>query len=199
MSANEDRTGLAVYATIWRVVCGLIGVVSGVVAGLVLPTEAFVPIILLLVVAGATAAIGYEEDGAHHWTRLRTVGTALAASGAAVVVIGLTATFGPGVLALALVLAAASPPAVRWYVARLGSAPAVDVPGVAQSAELCRAWHDSFKELQQARTPAERMRVVEQRQQYLDELERLDPEGLQAWLESAASAAGDPGQFIKNQ
>ncbi|HEY3003584.1 MAG TPA: hypothetical protein VGJ44_14655, partial [Kribbellaceae bacterium] len=62
-------------------------------------------------------------------------------------------------------------------------------------AELCAAWTQSCRDLREA-GPAGALRYVVARQQYLDELERRDPAGLRAWLESAASPAGDPRPFI---
>ena len=70
-----------------------------------------------------------------------------------------------------------------------------DAP-VRTTAELCRQWHDSYDALQAATTPIARLHVVMERQRCLDELECRDPEGLSAWLASAASAAGDPSRFL---
>jgi hypothetical protein len=41
-----------------------------------------------------------------------------------------------------------------------------------------------------------RLEIVKARARCLDELERRDPVGLQAWLESSASPAGDPARFL---
>ena len=64
------------------------------------------------------------------------------------------------------------------------------------TAQLCREWHESYEALQQAATSVARLRIVMARQRCLDELERRDPEGLNAWLWSNASAAGDPSRFL---
>jgi hypothetical protein len=61
---------------------------------------------------------------------------------------------------------------------------------------LCRQWQDSYPALRSAPTHSLRLQIVEARAQCLDELERRDPEGLNAWLGSNASAASDPGLFI---
>jgi hypothetical protein len=61
---------------------------------------------------------------------------------------------------------------------------------------LCWAWRRSYVTLQQTRSPATRLRVVQVRQAYLDELERRNAVGLSAWLASGARAAGDPSRFI---
>ncbi|MFG1913142.1 hypothetical protein [Kribbella sp. NPDC048928] len=67
------------------------------------------------------------------------------------------------------------------------------------TADLCRQWRDSYEALRQAQTDRQRLRIVMERQHCLDELGRRDPEGLDAWLSSAASAAGDPAHFLKSQ
>jgi hypothetical protein len=61
---------------------------------------------------------------------------------------------------------------------------------------LCLAWRRSFVALQRSRSLSTRMSIVELRQLYLDELERRNPAGLSAWLESGARAAGDPSRYI---
>jgi hypothetical protein len=61
---------------------------------------------------------------------------------------------------------------------------------------LCLEWRRSFIALQRSSTLVTRMRVVQQRQLYLDELERRNADGLSAWLESGARAAGDPSRYI---
>lgn len=61
---------------------------------------------------------------------------------------------------------------------------------------LCMAWRRSFIALERSHTLMARMCVVQQRQLYLDELERRNPTGLSAWLESGARAAGDPSRYI---
>jgi hypothetical protein len=66
------------------------------------------------------------------------------------------------------------------------------------NADLCRAWQESFDALRKSESPAVRLRIVEARQRYLDELERRDPDGLHAWLESNASPAGNPARFVQD-
>jgi hypothetical protein len=64
------------------------------------------------------------------------------------------------------------------------------------TAELCRQWCESFDALREATTPVARLRIVMARERCLDELERRDPEGLHAWLESSASASSDPARYV---
>jgi hypothetical protein len=65
--------------------------------------------------------------------------------------------------------------------------------------ELCLEWRRSFVTLQSAGSPAQRMRMVAQRQIYLDEIERRSPSALHAWLASGARAAGGPDRFLNHQ
>jgi hypothetical protein len=71
-----------------------------------------------------------------------------------------------------------------------------DKVGLLDDRALCLAWRRSFVTLQHSRTGPSMLTVVEQRQLYLDELERRNPAGLSAWLESGARAAGDPSRFF---
>ncbi len=61
---------------------------------------------------------------------------------------------------------------------------------------LCLVWRRSFLRLETARSAAERLAVVEQRQKYLDELQRRSPEGLAAWLAAGARASGNPLPYV---
>ena len=61
---------------------------------------------------------------------------------------------------------------------------------------LCLAWRASFSALQSASSPAQRLRIVDERRAYLDEIERRSARGLAAWLASGPRAAGDPTRFV---
>jgi hypothetical protein len=61
---------------------------------------------------------------------------------------------------------------------------------------LCFGWRTSYVALQH-RLPAHLgLRIVQRRQEFLDELERRNPHGFEAWLASGARAAGDPTRYI---
>ncbi|SEP07411.1 hypothetical protein [Amycolatopsis saalfeldensis] len=62
--------------------------------------------------------------------------------------------------------------------------------------ELCVAWRRSYLELLRAVDEPSRQRVVRQRQEYLDELERRDSLGFARWLDSGARAGSDPRRFL---
>jgi hypothetical protein len=63
---------------------------------------------------------------------------------------------------------------------------------------LCLAWRRSFVLLEDAHSAVARLSVVEQRQQYLDELHRRSPEGIAAWLASGARASGNPFPYVED-
>ena len=62
--------------------------------------------------------------------------------------------------------------------------------------ELCHTWRRTFLLLQQDVDPAATAALVSIRQGCLDEMERRNPDGLQAWLASGARAAGSPEKFL---
>jgi hypothetical protein len=62
---------------------------------------------------------------------------------------------------------------------------------------LCQAWVSTGDQLRRSLAPDTHLRLATARQLYLDELERRDPDGVSAWLESdRVSAAGDPHRFL---
>ena len=75
------------------------------------------------------------------------------------------------------------------------AAPASELSSLGNEA-LCLAWRRSFRLLEAAASAAERLAVVEQRQQYLDEFQRRCPDGLAAWLASGARASSNPLPFL---
>lgn len=157
---------------------------------------------------------------------MSVVTTKAAVAGIATVsVLGYGALLGAAALPVLFLVAGGSPSAIAFYRQRLGSSssprqtskpaspcvPQACAPvstkkstpqplGPALSAmddmELCMAWRRSFTALQRASSPSDRMRIVEARRNYLDELGRRNPEGLAAWLGSGARAAGDPSKLL---
>jgi hypothetical protein len=69
-------------------------------------------------------------------------------------------------------------------------------PDALSDEALCRAWRVSFSALQRASSPMQRLRIVDERRAYLDEIERRTAHGLAAWLASGPRAAGDPSRFV---
>ncbi len=188
------------YSFVWRAVCGAIGGLGIALGLIVLPLELLIPFVLLTIVVGLTAAVGHTstEDQQDRRTS-RQIGVLAALPFLALLAFaGLSFALGPVALLLALAMVATSPPVVHWY----GDSPSWPQPeeldeSTASTAQLCRQWHDSFEDLHQAVTPAARLRIVASRQRCLDELERRNPAGLNAWLSSTATPNGDPTRFLR--
>ena len=191
---------LTTYRLLWSVLSGLVGVL-GLVAGLFfVPARLVFPLLFIASLIAATV-------GAHSWSKAEGATTSARAGRAAVaggaVIAGSVACagyivlLGPAGLGLAVILGVTSPPAMRWCSRRVGHIPRRRFRRRAlTTAELCRQWRDSYDALRHATSAAARLRIVEARQHYLDELERRHPLGLKAWLGDNASAAGDPSRFL---
>lgn len=93
------------------------------------------------------------------------------------------------------------------YGARAVAAPPVDPsflsaswmrgePESMDDASLCLAWRKTYVALQRVHAPAWKLLVAQRRQELLDELERRNASGFEAWLAAGARAAGDPSRFI---
>jgi hypothetical protein len=190
------------YSFVWRTVCAALGCLGIILGLIVLRPDLLIPYVLLTIVIGMTAAVGHttssaDAQDARRASRQAGVRAMLPLLGL-LAIAGLGFALGIAVLPLALAVVITSPPVVRWYGDSL-SRPQPGEPGesATSTAQLCRQWHDSFEDLQTAMTPAARLRIVTARQRCLDELERRDPDGLNAWLSSTASAAGDPSRFVR--
>jgi hypothetical protein len=193
---------LKAYRLVWSGLCGLVGVL-GLMAGLFfVPTDLVFPLFFVaaLIGSGVASNAWSKAEGtsvlARAWKAAVVAGTVIAAI---VACAGYVVLLGPAGPALVVILGVTSPPAMRWLGRRLGHVPGRLYNGALTTAELCRRWQDSYEALRAATTAAARLRIVEARQHYLDELERRDPRGLNAWLGENASAAGDPSRFLAGE
>ncbi|MFF0267177.1 hypothetical protein [Kribbella sp. NPDC004536] len=187
------------YRWMWRTVAGGLLLLALGAGLLMLPAVIWMILAALAVPFGLMLAIGAETVAAEspRARRLHVVKLTMAGYLVAVGAVVLIKFLGAGALALLGVVLATSPSAVRLYGARLGRGRTERMPeATVSTSELCRVWLDSYRALNQAPTAKARLRVVMARQRCLDELERRDPDGLQAWLASSASAAGDPSRFL---
>jgi hypothetical protein len=202
MQLRRRTHGLMAYRLAWSALSGLSGVVGLAAGVLLVPADVMFALLFLAGLIGSTLA-------ANAWSRAKddTVPAkarrALAVAGTVVATVvagaGYTVLLGPAGLSVVVILGATSPPAMRWFGRRLGYVPGRLSNGALTTAELCRRWQDSYEALRDATTAPARLRIVEARQHYLDELERRDPSGLNAWLGGNATAAGDPGQFLAGE
>ena len=71
-----------------------------------------------------------------------------------------------------------------------------DIADIDDSA-LCHAWRHSFVRLESSSSLSQRLRLVELRQLYLDELDRRHPVQLRSWFASGARAAGNPLPYLR--
>lgn len=199
---------MSTYRLMWRIAVGVV-VAAGVLVAMVLvpPTtmiSVFVTGAVVSVLATATVFALRERrpDGVlRRYARNLLLGGVVGVAAA-----GLGEVVGGFASLIVLIAVLTSPPLARWYAVRLGDRrPAAAGPAYPDIRvvrgetltveELCTAWTRSCTELRGA-SPAQALRFVEARQYYLDELERRDPDGLRAWLATAASASGDPSRFI---
>ncbi|MGH3386606.1 MAG: hypothetical protein ACRDO1_18660 [Nocardioidaceae bacterium] len=171
------------------------------------------------VTAAVTASrwIGAADGGPVPWrsSTRRLVTAAVLGGAGAVCVVGLCLVLGTWAFLVVALAAATSPAAFRFCAARLGRhepdregrprapepEPASTAARTSAAAELsddglCLAWRISYTALQRPLSLANRARLVQARQEYLDEIERRNPDGLRAWLDSGARAAGDPSSFL---
>jgi hypothetical protein len=213
------------YRICWLTLCIALGAV-GIVVALSWSLSVTVVFFTCAAACGAvlgTAALG-PEDAPPETIVWRQVAIGAAVGGlVTVAAIGMGVLLGAGTAVLLLMLGiGGSPTVVRFCRRRLGqsgsdspSAPPSESSGqTAESAaaeagddaprqpqaltdaQLCTAWRVSFSALEKASTEQQRLRIVEERQDCLDELERRNPHGLAAWLASGARAAGDPTRFV---
>lgn len=180
----------------WGCVCGLVVVLGVAAAVLALPGVALVPLFvvpgLLGFIITLIARMGREADRVPG--RLRRAATTGAIAGCATVGgAGLIALLGPGALLIGVLAAASSPPVVRRLFPKHEKK---DELQEQSTLVLCRQWQSSYEELKTETAVSRRLEIVQARARCLEELERRDPAGLQAWLASNASAAGDPARFL---
>ncbi|MEV6823483.1 hypothetical protein [Amycolatopsis sp. NPDC051102] len=192
------------------VVAVLIGPVSALAAigALTLPGDVLFGWILLGAGAGILVAFGAS--------RLRPRGrvsgpdlplgaaTAAAFVAACLVLAGLLATVGGALTATVLVLLVVgglgagcrhriAPPTAPGP--HDGSVPPVPVADLATE-DLCVAWRRSYFLLILATDEQARRRVVQRRQDFLDEIDRRDRRGFLRWLDSGAKAGSDPSPYL---
>lgn len=212
---------------VWVGVTGLVLALGVVAATVLLGWAATCGLFLLVAVSGwLWSGLRWllEEDPGIF--RLRAVG--LVPAMVVVSAIGLLGLLGLAAVPLATVLALAHPAVRQWIRVKVGPerwarvAPTrkrVDPPRAAPGArvvplveepelvvtdeltdgDLCEAWRSSYVALQRARTDASRLRAVEMRALYLDDLERRLGDDFTRWMKSLPRAAEDPRRFLRDQ
>lgn len=201
---------MARYASVWWTVTGMLGAVGLAAAWTAWTPSAVAMVFIVGLVMGVTCRVVVHVLGtpAHP---ARVIAAGVKAGAVVVAVGGLTVPVGLAVLPAVLVVAVSSPRAVAWLLHRRApEAPGDAASPAAQAGDrrgaqeagpltdraLCRAWRKSYFDLAGSRSLAASLHIVQARQGLLDELERRNPHGLSAWLDSGARAAGDPSRFI---
>jgi len=125
---------------------------------------------------------------------------------------GMLATLGGGLTASLVVVFAVlalvadlrrsahrSGPGTNDVVAAVTSPPPVRPVADLSLDELCTSWRRSYFQLLVSRDATVRRRLVQRRQDYLDEIERRDRPGFLRWLADGARAGGDPGPYLTSR
>lgn len=213
---------MGVYRILWWVVTVPLGLVGFAVAIFTVHPDVLVSAAFAAAVTGGglTAMVADRSATATPRSSLPTAALNAATAGVILIgVVGLIALSGAAAVPLVLVLTVTAEPVARrlrrWPpLAQLlspqpsalcdpdeatapGSLPEPPPSCAELSGDaLCRGWRTSFAELQNARSPADRLRLARIRQQYLDEIERRDPEGFAEWFSTGARAGSDPSKFL---
>jgi hypothetical protein len=196
------------------VVAVLIGPVSALAAigALTLPGDVLFGWILLGAGAGILVAFGASRlrrgrETANGPDLPLGAATAAAFVTACLVLAGLLATVGGALTATVLLLLVAGGLGAGYHRVAPPTAPGprdhsiprpvppVPVADMATE-ELCVAWRRSYFLLLLATDEQARRRVVQRRQDFLDEIERRDRRGFLRWLDSGAKAGSDPSPYL---
>ncbi|WP_043823966.1 hypothetical protein [Rhodococcus opacus] len=211
---------MGVYRILWWVVTVPLGLVGFAVAIFTVHPDVLVSAAFAAAVTGGgLPAMVADRSAATPRSWLPAAALHAATAGAALIcVVGLIALSGAAAVPLVLVLTVTAGPVARrlrrWpplaqllspQPAALSDPDEASAPGSLPTppscAELsddalCRGWRTSFAELQNATSVTDRLQLARIRRQYLDEIERRDPQGFAAWFTSGARAGSDPSKFL---
>jgi hypothetical protein len=211
---------MARYRSAWLIGWATVSMLGVCLALLLWPPGAVV--LLFAFAAATTTLISASGDDAVDWAAqaalrrwLRLTAARAGAVGAGVVAAAALVSVAPHLLMVLLLIAGVTSPCVVRVVgahladrerrradlrpdqAQFWSTTAAAAARALGDRDLCRAWCTSFDVLQSAGDDKARARIVALRQAYLDELDRRDPLGLRAWLDSGARATGNPDRYIR--
>lgn len=217
-------TWMRAYWAGWTAVNLVIGGFSAAVTLLRIPVEGVVGIVSLSALVSGVSDHMTQQARSRPVRMSHSVIVGMVGAAGGLAFVGLLVFLGSGAFVVALLLLIGSPPAVRRYAVavqamsrlvnsqRLQHPPAsaghlpdaterpvtvAMAPQALSDSELCLAWRISFTALQRSRDIAQQLRLVESRQEYLDELERRDRRGFVRWLTAGARPASDPSRYVK--
>ena len=210
------------YRVGWRLAVSALALVGMLAAAI---SSLSVLLVLFVGCAGVGAAVGFLVRRAHS-PRGQAIGVRGALLGACVAgssvgaFTGLTTIIGPVAILVVLVAVATSPWAVRfvrdWLREVLSSDEQFDTwlqtlawasPGLVPfqpfpqvqpmtDQQVCAAWCASYPVLAAAGPRRAYLRVVQERDGYLNELQRRHPAAFAAWLASGATPSSDPLPYL---
>jgi hypothetical protein len=214
---------MKIYGALWLVVNVPLAVV-GIGLALVLSPVGLASVFIAFAVVGAMvtpyAINNFGERPRRDRVRLPVSGALIGGTPGGAIA-GFVVLLGAGVCFLAVLVLASSPPAAGAYIRWLRSTPApsaAQLDAVARALaytspdcvpfvppaeldrltdeQLCQAWRASYTALQQQSSANQKMATVAERQEYLDEFERRNPNGFVAWLASGARAPSNPLPYL---
>lgn len=213
------------YRSAWLLLCRSVAVVGACLAVLIYPSASAVALWCTGAVVGCVLTYARRTAADVPAPKARTMRkagmNALSAGVAVLAVAGFTVVLNGWVWALILVAVITSPWAIERLLRHTPSSPdadghpapreaePADVPDIPvqaatfapsvqalDDADICQAWRGSYRWLEVAPTLALQAYIVALRQAYLDELDRRDHDGLEAWLDSRPRPRGGPDKFL---
>lgn len=212
------------YRRLWSVACAAL-LLAGAGVGAVRSPVTFGAVFVASAVATAMVhlVVSRCRKRRRRASSDRLIVSALVGGSAAGAVAGLGEPLGVEAFAAGMVLLALSPFVLRSYARALTSepmatlaglggwvsppilvsphrAPAPAVPDIRQYTDqhLRRLWLTSFLVLQARPRAQEAVAIVSVRQRYLDEFERRNPHGFEAWLACMAGASHIPASYLRH-
>lgn len=213
------------YRAVWLVACAAVALV-GVGVGLVRSPAVFAGAFFGGAVVAVASTVLVSRFAKRHVraSARRLIGSAVAAGAVAGAGVALGELLGAGAVVLAIVLLSVSPYLLRAYVRALTSVPVsmaaglgawvtppvdvrpeqVQVPPprderLLTDQRLRGVWRTSFLVLQTRPRASEVLALAEERQRYLDEFERRNPRGFEAWLAGGAWASNIPVRYLRGE
>lgn len=204
------------YQRCWTVLACLLVVMGCTEAALLAPPATTISVGLAAALLTALCVQGFGEHRDQPPGARRVAIAALVAGVSVMALTGLVMLFEGQAVLLAGVMVLASPPVLRRAAQWLRRTSLVANPagavertdddvswtpdvGLLTDTQLCAAWLSSSSALEALSGTGQvvvRARLVADRQDYLDELERRDAAGFRAWLYGGAGPASDPTPYL---
>jgi len=214
---------MSVYRGGWLIVAAAL-ILTGMLAAAVMSLSSLVVLFTAFALVGAVVVLLVRQAdgprGQKGCIRDILLGGCVAGSLAGAFA-GLTRIMGAAAIIVALVVVASSPwvvgasrrwlrtvpspldwplDSVIWALSYSGPTYAPFQPPAVQPVSddqlLRQAWCASYRALEATTSRRKAIRIIEERSEYLDELERRNPAALAAWLASAATAADNPSTYL---